>query len=202
MRAVWQCALSLVFGFIGGVIATNGKFILKGSEISAETIRATRFELVDLSDNPLAYWARDKQGQHVQIAFLDEKGRLRAEFGVEPSQLEGGRPIAYSPFTALIGSDAKVRIRQGLDRSQNPVLAMGDSKTENRLLLGHWETRDVVSANEPDPWDKWSLVFRDPSHGWRDYLDIGATTPLNGKQRTGYAVLRNSLDQQLSEMPR
>jgi hypothetical protein len=91
-------------------------------------------------------------------------------------------------------------MQQRLDSSQNPVLVMGDSKTENRLLLGHW-LREDVAGDSNDPWDKWSLVFRDPSQGWRDYVDIGVTTPLNTKQRTGYVVLRNSSDRQLQEMP-
>jgi hypothetical protein len=145
---------------------------------------------------------KDRRGLNTEIAFLDEKGALRARFGLEASQLAGKRPLAYSPFTELIGSDRKVRIRQGLDVSEYPVLAMGDSKSENRVLFGHLDSRDVAGAKAPDPWDRWALVLRDPSHGWRDYVDIGMTTPLGTEQRTGYAVLRNSANRELSMLPK
>ncbi len=203
MRIVWQSALALVFGFIGGLVATHAGPYLKSRapEVRAETVRARRFELVDSSGQGLAYWGKDKQGHRISIAFVDEEGRPRAEFGTEASQLSGGQPSAYSPFSALIGSDGKARLRQVLDSAQNPTLAMGDSKSENRLLLGHWDSRNS-GGSEADPWDRWSLVFRDPSYGWRDYVEFGVTSPLGKQQRTGYAVLRNSRDQQLSILPK
>jgi hypothetical protein len=80
------------------------------------------------------------------------------------------------------------------------MLTMGDAQTENRLALGHLFSSDDSKAK--DTWDKWSLVFRDPSHGWTDYLDLGATTPKDGTQRTGYVLLRNSQGQRIEQLPR
>lgn len=203
MRVVWQSVLSVALGFIGGVVAMNTNLHFKHheTEVGAETIRASRFELVDSSNNAIAYWGKDRQGLDIEIAFLDQNGALRAKFGTEASQVIGGHPAAYNPFTELIGSDGKVRFLLHLDRSESPVLAMGDSKSEDRLLLGHWRTSDIAGTKEPDSWDKWSLVFKDPSYGWRDYVDIGVTTPLGTQKRTGYAVLRNNADRQLSVQP-
>ena len=203
MRAVWQSALSVVLGFIGGVVAvnTNLRFTQHESEVRAETVRANRFELADSLDNTVAYWGQDKQGLDIEIAFLDEKGARRAKFGLEASQLKGGLPTAYHPFTELLGSDGGARFMLHLDRSESPTLAMGDSKSEGRLLLGHWRVSDVAGSQEPDSWENWSLVFKDPSHGWRDYVAIGVTTPLGTEKRTGYAVLRNSKDQRVSLLP-
>jgi hypothetical protein len=150
---------------------------------------------------PLAYWAKDNQGLHVELAFVDDRGHVRAEFGTEATRMIAGRAADYSPFTALTGSDGRVRIRQGLDDSQSPVLAMGDSETEQRVLLGHWKRQDD-GANGSDCRDNWALVFRDPSHGWREYLDIGATTPLGTKHRTGYVEIRASTDRELSLLPK
>jgi hypothetical protein len=203
MKVVWQSALSVVLGFIGGVLAMNINFHLKRdeSEIHAETVRAARFELVDSLNSTLSYWGRDKQGLDIEIAFLDEKNARRAKFGIEANQLKAGHPIGYNPFTELVGSDGRDRFLLHLDGSESPILAMGDSKTEDRLLLGHWRASDVAGSREPDSWGNWSLVFKDPSHGWRDYVEIGVTTPLGTEKRTGYAVLRNSKDQQLSLVP-
>jgi hypothetical protein len=171
--------------------------------IRAETVRATRFELVGESDKTLAVWARDAQSGRILISFLNEKGAPLAEFGIEPSQINNGRLSGFTPFTDLIGTDGKIRIQERLDGSDSPVLAMGDGQTEGRMLLGHLHQTDMDDdKNRKDPWDKWSLVFRDPAHGWKDYLDIGATTPLDTKQRTGYVVLRNSLDRRLEQMPK
>src|SRR5215469_4453904 len=203
MRVVWQSALSVVLGFIGGVVAMNTNFHFKHheSEVRAQTVRASRFELVDSSNNAIAYWGRDRQGLDIEIAFLDQNGAIRAKFGTEASQVVAGHPAAYNPFTELIGSDGKVRFLLHLDRSESQVLAMGDSKAEDRFLLGHRRASDVAGSKEPDSWGNWSLVFKDPSHGWRDYVEIGVTTPMGTEKRTGYAVVRNSKDQRVSLLP-
>jgi len=202
MKIMAHSILSVILGFLGGIAATKFELRLPSHQapglVRAGTVRANRFELVGPSDNLLAYWTQDWQKQKILIAFVDDKGRSRAEFGTEVRLVDAGRQVVESPFTALIGSDGGIRIREGLDPSQNPVLAMGDSAGENRLLLGHW-LRGDVAGNYKDPWDKWSLVFRDPS---REYLDVGATTPVDTKRRTGYIVFRNSLDRQLSEVPK
>jgi hypothetical protein len=75
---------------------------------------------------------------------------------MEEPNLSDGRAIRYSPFSALIGSDGGIRLQQRLDNSQNPVLVMGDSKTETRLLLGHRLSQDVA-GDLKDPWDRWGL---------------------------------------------
>lgn len=196
MRIVWQSTLSVILGFIGGLIGMNAHFHGNHSA-SADTIRATRFELVDSTNRTVAYWGQANEGREIQIAFCDEQGKIRAKLGISATQVVGGRPVAFSPFNELNGSDGNVRLQQRLDGSQNPVMTMGDSKSQSRLLLGHWNNDDISGNTEGNRLDKWSLVFRDSSHGWRDYVDIGVTTPLGADERMGYAVFRNSKDRQL-----
>jgi hypothetical protein len=198
---VWQQVLSLVLGFCGGMVAMQLENRRAVYDMSGKTVRASRFELASSSGNILAFWGQDAQHQRIVIAFLDEKGKLRAELGNEPSRLEDGRATAFVPFMAMLGSDGKVRLREGLNVQQYPFLAMGDQQTETRVLLGHSLHGSDMGGASDDPWDNWSLLFKDPSQGWRDYVDIGVTTPLGTDRRTGYVLLRNSADRQLSQMP-
>jgi hypothetical protein len=210
MKIVWQSLLSLTLGFAGGILAMmlnhplNRR--LSSSENRVEVVRANRFELVNSSGKTLAYWGEDTGEHKIMLAFVDENAYPQAEFGVEPREMENGRPSAYNPFSILFGRDGIGRMWQGLDITQNPVIAMGDGKSEGRLLLGHRCCTDVAGDTN-DPWDNWSLVMRDPSHGWKEYVNIGVTAPLDsqmrkGNLRTGYLVLRNSLDRELSEEPK
>lgn len=100
MKAVWQSLLSVVLGFVGGVVASNTNLHFKGgeAEVNAETVRAARFELVDSRNNPVAYWGKDKQGLHMEITFLDETGTARTRLGVEAKQVRVGQPTSYSRF--------------------------------------------------------------------------------------------------------
>jgi hypothetical protein len=206
MRVVWQSILSIVLGFLGGVIGMHVALRLRSEEwasvISAGTVRATRYELVDSrhSNEAVAFWGQDWANHRMLIAFVDEKGTPRASFGTERSQSADGQSLVYSPFLTFIGSDGGIRLQQRLDSSQFPLLMMGDSQSEDRLLLGRWFHGDVAGAHD-DSRDNWSLTFRDPSQG-RDYVNVGATTPLNTKERTGYLYLRNTADQRLEMMPR
>ncbi len=197
MRGFWHLAFSLILGFLGGLLAIDVQRRLHSREITtvlrAGTVRAERYELVGPSNMLLAFWGQDLQKQKILIAFVDDKGHARAEFGAE-ANLFDGRTIRYTPFSALIGSDGGIRVQQRLDNSQEPVLLMGDSKTEARLLLGHRLSEDVAS----DPWDRWGLSFRDFSDGWIDFAEIGVTTPMDTKRRTGYLVLRSSSGQKFS----
>lgn len=140
MKIMTHSILSVILGFLGGIAATKFELRLPSRHASAlvraGTVRANRFELVGPSDNLLAYWTQDWQKQKILIAFVDDKGRSRAEFGTEARLVDAGRQVVESPFTALIGSDGGIRIREGLDPSQNPVLAMGDSAGENRCYSG------------------------------------------------------------------
>ena len=204
MKSMWQSVLSLVLGFIGGIVATNSNFHIHRAqpEVRAEVVRASRFELVNASGNPLAYWGTDMGGFSTEIAFSGKDGRVRARLGVTAGELLAKKPNAYSPYFELIGSDGKVRFAERLDASEYPMLALGDSGSANRLLLGHMVAGDVAGVNAPDPWDRWALVLRDPSRGWREYLDIGVTTTLGSETRTGYVTLRNSKDRELSIIPK
>jgi hypothetical protein len=206
MRVTWQLLLSLLFGILGGIIGVTVSLRLQSDDwsriISAKVVRATRFELLDSEDSrPVAYWSHDWANQRILIAFVDRIGRPRAGFGVQLNQSEDGKTAIYSPFLTFTDSDNATRLQARLDLANNPVLMMGDSGTEDRMVLGHFARGDVAGSSR-DSWDKWSLVFRDPSRGWRDYVDIGATTPLNSKRRTGYLILRNSQGQRLLSEPK
>ncbi|MGB6843299.1 MAG: hypothetical protein WBE09_00260 [Candidatus Acidiferrales bacterium] len=204
MKAILNFVLSLALGFLGGLLAARLELRtqLRGtaSAVRVPVVRAERFELVSASGNPLAYWGNDWQRGRVLMAFLDEKGRSRAEFGVAATRFGVGGGTDFTPFTALLASDGKIRLQAHLDKTQDPVLAMGDSNSEGRLLLGHSSNADT-SGEQSDPWDKWSLILRDPSHGWKEYVDLGVTTPLDTKQRTGYLILRNSFNKKSHILP-
>lgn len=200
MRGLWQGVLSLALGFAGGVLATR---VVPPRSLNgqAQVVKATRFELADSSGRTVSIWGQNKGTGEIILEFDDPNQQPRAEFGIKPSQLHDSNATAYTPFMVLIGPDSKPRIQQILDPDARPVLAMGDSKSENRLLLGRFNRGDS-SPDMKDKWDNWSLVFRDPSQGWRDYAEIGVTTPLNTQKRTGYVTLRNTLDHQVSMEPK
>jgi hypothetical protein len=202
MKTIWQSILSVMLGFIGGISTMYIKpvFNRTTSVIRAETIRAEHFELVDQDNRRLAYWGTADQERRTQLAFLDDKGTIRARFGTEASKLIKGRPVALSPFSELFDSNGKARLQEILDGSENPVLTMADSNGANRLILGYWNGLDVVG--EADHWDKWSLVFRDSAHDWRNYVDIGVTTPLDTHTRTGYALFYDNRDHKFSIEPK
>ena len=201
MDIIWKSILCLGLGFVGGLLGAkieNG-YLREGH---AHVVQASRFELIDEAGRPLAYMGQDRERARVLLAFMDENAKPRAEYGVEAGKIDKGRAFEFNPFMALIGSDGKQRMRLAVDNDQSPILTMGDSKAENRILLGHWRRTDYQDKGTTDPWEVWSLVFRDPSHGWREYVDIGVTTPLNTNQRTGYLDLRNSSDHQVSVLPK
>lgn len=205
MKLLWQSALSMFLGVLGGVVATL--IVLRVHSggwkpaISAGIVRATRFELVDSqqSSQPVAYWGRDWANHRIVIVFTGGNEKSRAEFGTEQTKSGDFTSASYSPFLEFAGSDGAVRLQERLDSSQEPILLMGDSGSEDRLLLGHIRTADA--GNDQDLWNRWSLVIRGPSGGWRDYLDIGATTPVNQKNRTGYLIIRDSSGRQLTKLP-
>jgi hypothetical protein len=202
MKVGWHYCLSLLLGICGGIL---GSYFVpwfrsnySPSNISARTVRAERFELLDPSKNVVSYWGTDWKNNRILIVFLDERGKLRAEMGVEAMR---GFSSGYSPFTALLGSDGGIRIQQILNDSQYPEITMGDAASADRIQFGRWRTSDV-SGDDDDQWDKWSLVFRDPSHGWKDYAEIGTSTVLGTDNRTGYFVLRDSNGKALRYFPK
>lgn len=205
MRVIWQSALSMLLGFVGGIIAMNVRLQYRTQWampiIRAETIQANRFEVVGTPNRVLAYWGFDPEQGGMVIAFLGENGRGRAKFGTEAAHNGNGHTSGFEPFMALVGPDGNARVQVRLDDFDEPFLAMGDRQSEHRLVLGHISSNDMP-RDDKDPWDKWSLIFRDPSHGWRDYVDIGATTPLNTNLRTGYIVLRGSSGHELRSVPK
>lgn len=204
MKSILNFVLSLTLGFLGGILAARLELRtqLRGpaSTVQVRVVRAERFELVNGSGATLAYWGNDSQRERVLMDFLDEKGRSREEFGVAARRSGSTGGTDFTPFTAILGPDGKIRIQERLDISQDPVLAMGDSNTEARLLLGHSLNGDM-SGERNDPWDNWSLVFRDPSHGWKKYVELGVTTPMDTSQRTGFLFLRNSNDKESKLSP-
>jgi len=193
MKVVAQSILSLALGFCGGVaaLAVGPRLRIPAlrPDLTVRTLRAERFELVSPGNERLAYWGRDWPEDRTLLVFLDEKGRPRAEIGVES---RGKSNTNLTPFVTLLGSDGKPRMQQRLDPSESAVFEMGDTLTENRVAIGHWIYRDM-NGEQTDPWEKWSMVFSDSSNGQREYLDLGVTSPLGSGRRTGYLLLRDSL---------
>jgi len=191
MRNVMQLLVSAIFGLCGGLVATIISPRFQSSvpprDVTAKTVRAERFELLNPSNHVIAYWGRDWKTGQILLSFLDEKDRQRAQFGVAPMQRFDS---SFSPFEVLLGADGRVRLQQVLDSSDRPVLTMGDAASENRLLLGHWPTADMP-VDDKDHWDKWSLAFPDLRNGG-DSLDLGASTPLNSNGRAGYVRLKDT----------
>jgi hypothetical protein len=205
MKLVWQSLLSISLGILGGVIGTLIVLHMQSRwkpEFSAGIVRATRFELVDSqrSSQPIAYWGRDWADHRIAIVFTGGGERSHAAFGTEQSQSGNFMSASYSPFLEFAGANGAVELQERLDSSGKPVLLMGDTASEDRLLLGHIRAADV-SGKGGDPWDRWSLVIRGGSRVSKDYLDIGATTPVNGQKRTGYLIIRDSEGRQKATLP-
>jgi len=137
-------AVAALSAFLGGVIGSRSQV----EAADPQTIRASRFELVNASGATVATWEVGS-GNEAHLRFLPVRGGAAVDIGVLPD----GRPIVQ-----MAGRDGKKRIVLELDQLDKPMLGMGDERWEGRVHLGFTEP-DMPS---PD-WDNWGLSFRGSS---------------------------------------
>src|SRR5438270_10489294 len=119
VREPFMLTLAMCSGFVGGSIATS---INPASAAAPKSIQASRFELVDETGKPVAFWGVDTNsidGRQVVITFIDSKQRQLATFGMLSQK---------GPFLKISGSDGKARATLELGWQQRPVLTMNDDK--------------------------------------------------------------------------
>jgi hypothetical protein len=167
--------LAVSFGFGGGILSTRFSV---ASAASPQTIRATRFELVDASGRSIAFWGTDEYDQ-VIIAFTGGTKSELAAFGLL-SGLRGG--------LRLSGVDTKPRAALVVGQDERPVLGLSDDKGRSRVSLG------FITADSLDPHpDTWGLVFRAPGEsGHRARAAIGYTMNASGHGWDGSILLEDN----------
>lgn len=198
MKRVLQSALSLILGFVGGIVATRIYSPKPPALINAGIVRAERFELADGPTLPPdAYWGRDEYGGF-NIAFFDSRHRVIASFGVAPTQYAKNGPKAFTPGLSLSDKTGDGGFSVGLDHWGSPAIAMTNPRTRDALYLGHIFRSDM-SGDYNDPWDYSGLEF---SKGWKNYVALGMTTPLHTKERRGFLELSNAHGRKINQQPK
>ena len=148
--------IPLIAGLVGGVLAVR-LFPPRVEAAEPNTVRATRFELVDKAGKVKAFLGYD--GTESVIAFLNRDGKIRTKLGMSPD-------LGYQMLTFL-GADGRSRVSITTDTDGKPALNMGDENSESRVLLG------FVPNDAPSPKDDaWGLVFRQPGK-FSDWAHIG-----------------------------
>ena len=165
-----------VSGFGGGIVSTLPQAVVAASP---QTIRATRFELVDTSGRSIAFWGIDEYDQ-VIIAFTGGTKSELAAFWLL-SGLRGG--------LRLSGVDTKPRAALAVGDNERPVLGLFDYKGRGRVSLG-FITADSL---DPDP-DTWGLVLRAPpgESGHRVRAAIGYAKNASGHGWDGSILLEDN----------
>lgn len=138
--------LAAIVGFLGGLAGNVVR--TGGAEAQPTTLRAERFELVDASGAPVAFWGPD-EGQKIVLAFIEHNGNQLAALGVESG------PTAFMDFK---GRDGKTRFAVQLRNPlEKPSLVLSDNTYEGRVMFG------FIPFDAPSPEDDdWALVFRPP----------------------------------------
>jgi hypothetical protein len=157
---------ALVAGYFGGFLGSRS-----GKAGTANSLRASRFELVNASGQTTALLESDDHGES-HIRFLARGNRTILDMGA----LSDGRP-----FMIFNGSDRKKRVVIELDQTDKPSLSMGDGRWEGRAHLGY------IGPDTPDPnWDRWGLSFLVPGSGI-PVASIGVT--LNEEKPKGFLTI-------------
>jgi hypothetical protein len=175
-RNVLSLGLAALFGFLGGAAAT-GVDSLRAD--SPQLVQARRFELLDESGMPVAYWGTDPD-RHVQLVFKGKKQNDLARFGLSPSSL---------PFLELFGAHGKGGIVLRLYADELPLLAMNDAEWEGRVLLG--SLRQHSGIPEEDYWGLWFLA---PPNLEAPLLSLGVSKNLKDPKEgtySGHVTIRN-----------
>jgi hypothetical protein len=168
--------LSAVSGFGGGILSVKSQVVDAASQ---QTIRATRFELVDSSDKSIAFWGTDQVGQLV-IAFTKGTQSELAAFGLF-SGVRGG--LSFN------GIDTSPRVALVIGDHGKPGLSLYDDKGRGRVGLG-FITADSL---DPDP-DTWGLVLSAPpgESGHRVRAAIGYSRNLSTHGWDGSILLEDN----------
>jgi hypothetical protein len=170
--------LSVASGFGGGMLSMKSHVVEAADH---QTIRATRFELVDASGKSIAFWGTDQDDQLI-IAFTGGTQSELAAFGLL-SGLNGGLRIS--------GIDATPRATLLVGYHERPSLSLYDEKGRGRVGLG------FVTSHTPGPeevaHDAWALEFyATGQHGHREQAAIGYSKAASGLGWDGSIFLEDS----------
>ena len=172
LRQLLTFSIAVFIGFLGGAVFTQRH---TADAAAPQTVRATRFELVDDSGKVLGAWGRESNGE-TALSFLGRDAKPLAAFGVN-----SGR----KPFLTLSGSDGRMRADLSVGWGERPILAMSDEKWEHRVKLGFLAS-DAPSLEE----ETWGLVFTAP--GRRILAGIGYGKDYTKGTLNGQISVRNS----------
>jgi hypothetical protein len=170
-RELLLLVLASAFGFVGGAVFSR---VSPMKETNPDVVRASKFELVDRSGKSLAFWGVEPESRRIVMSFNSEQEHSVASFGISH----------MSPFLEFSGGDGKTRLVLKLGRNDRPYLAMGDERTEGRILLGFVQP----DTDFGEPGDDWALRFRTVDVG--ELATFGMEkNPHNGKMSGGAAIL-------------
>lgn len=157
MKQVYITAVSLLAGFIGGII---GARLMRPREpaVPPQVIRARAFELVDEAGQVISYWGIDKNDYAV-LAFGNHwppdltKGHPHPALQDLEHQMVALGVAGDGAFLHMRAPDGKTRVRIDLDMWGKPSLMM-DDETGSRMSLG------ILRSDTPGPQDNnWALDF-------------------------------------------
>jgi hypothetical protein len=112
-----------------------------------QSIRSTRFELVDTSGRTKAI-LESGNGASAKLIFFEDTMKTALELGLNSS----GRP-----FVQINGPDGRMRATLKLIEGDKPMLLMGDDTWNQRLQLGATQPDATGSGS-----DVWALLLGNP----------------------------------------
>jgi len=157
--------LAIGAGLIGGML--HSAFFPVTAARAAEdsrSIKVTAVELVDSAGRRLA--VLDSKGSSGTLAFFDQRGRKRGEFGLARDG---------SPHLGLRDSSGALPLSLDLTDTERPRLVMSDRSFEGRVFLGVNEPDSPAPKSESDGW---VLQFRGENS--RPLATIGMRTRRGG----------------------
>jgi hypothetical protein len=164
LKKIAYAFLAIGGGLVGGLLHSA---FFPTTAVRAEesrSIKATTVELVDRSGKRVGLW--DSNGSGANLAFFDQSGKKRAEFGLAGDG---------SPRIGLKDAGGALILSLDLSTTGRPRLIMSDPGFEGRVFLG---------VNEPDSpapraeSDGWVLQFRGENS--RPFATIGMRTAHGG----------------------
>lgn len=178
MRSKEFCMLILAAccGFIGGTLSNKAQTI----HADSDTVRASRFELVNKAGTPVAFWGLGAD-QGPVLTFTNATGGQVVSMGVDGPDY---------PFLKFNAPDGKPRLELRLFEHYKPEMAMSDADWEGRIVLG------FMGSDYPAPEDdNWALRFgARPTHSLANpnLAVIGMFRDTHTKALSGHLFLQRS----------
>jgi hypothetical protein len=174
--AIQKNAVMTVFALCAGLA---GSALHGWMNTNPETIRATRFEVVDPSGTLLSFWGPDNDPRiHAStpkgtlLVFMNAKGQRGCELG--------SRTGDKGPTLNFYDRDSRERVTLALSGGDDPFLGFSSSRIEGTVMLG--TIKGDVADDKPG--DSWGLRLRS-GNAWSS---IAAYESLDGKHGAGVHV--------------